>query len=51
MQGIEGEQVSRRWSITRRIIDVNDLDAGPAPEGTEHKAADAPKTVDAEFHG
>jgi hypothetical protein len=51
MHGIKGEQVGRRWGITRRIVDMNDLDAGSSPEGTEHKAANAPKTVDAEFHG
>jgi hypothetical protein len=38
-------------SIAGGIIDVHQLDAGPIPEGTEDKAADAAKAVDADFHG
>ena len=50
MHRIEAEQVGRRGRITRRIVDMNDLDAGPAPEGPKDEAADAAEAVDADVH-
>lgn len=50
MHRIEAEQVGCRGRITRRIVDMNDLNAGPAPEGPEDEAADASEAVDADDH-
>ncbi len=51
MNGVEGEQVGGGLSITAAIVDVDKLNAGTAPQGPKHQAADAAKAVDADFHG
>ena len=51
MNGVEGEQVGGGLSITAAVVDVNQLNAGTAPQGPKHQAADAAKAVDADFHG
>ena len=51
MHRVKRQQMGSGVSISCGIIDVHQLDAGPTPKGTEDKAADATKAVDANFHG
>ena len=51
MHRIKRQQMGGGGGITGRIIDVDQFNAGPPPEGTEDEAADAPEAVDADFHG
>ena len=51
VNGIKLQQVGRRRGVARRIIDVDQFDAGPAPEGPEHQATNPSKAVDANPHG
>jgi len=50
VNGVELEQVGGGRGVTGGVIDVDDLDAGAAPEGTEHQPADAAESVDADAH-
>jgi hypothetical protein len=51
MHRVELKQMSGGGGISRRVIDVHQLNARASPEGTEDKAADATKAVDANVHG
>jgi hypothetical protein len=51
MHRVKREQMGSGVSIACGVIDVYEFDAGPTPKGTEDKASDATKAVDADFHG
>ena len=51
MHRVKGEQVCRGLSVTGVVVDMHQLNARVAPEGTEHQAADAAEAIDADFHG
>jgi hypothetical protein len=51
MHRIEGQKVSGAVGFTAGVVDVDDRDARPAPQGTEHLPADAAEAVDADAHG
>jgi len=48
---IEGQQMGGGGGITAAVVDVHDLNAGPAPEGAEHQPSDAAEAVDPDAHG
>jgi hypothetical protein len=50
MHGIEGEQMGGGGCIASGIVHVHQLNAGAAPEGPEHQAANAAEAVDSDFH-
>jgi hypothetical protein len=50
MDGVEGQQMGGGLGVAGGVVDVDDLEARLTPKGPEDQAADAPETVDAEFH-
>ncbi len=50
MDGIEGQQVRGGVGVAAGVVDVHQLDAGPAPEGAEHQPTNAAEAVDADAH-
>ena len=48
---IKAEQVGGGGGVAAGVVDVDQLNAGAAPQGPEDQAADAAKAIDADFHG
>jgi hypothetical protein len=50
MHGIEGQQMGGGGRIASGIVHVHQLDAGAAPQGPKHEAANAAEAVDSDPH-
>jgi hypothetical protein len=48
---IKAEQVGGGVSVAAGVVDLDQLNAGAAPQGPEDHAADAAKAIDADLHG
>ena len=46
MNGVKIQEMGASLGIASDFIDMNQFDAGSAPEGAEHQAADTPETID-----
>ena len=51
MHRIKAEQVGGGGGVAAGVVDVDQLNAGAAPQGPEHQPTDAAKAIDADFHG
>jgi hypothetical protein len=51
MNGIKFQQMGGAMGITGGVVHVNNFNAGAIPKGAKHKAANAPKAVNCDFHG
>ena len=50
MDRVELQQVGRRGRVTAAVVDVDDGDSRPAPEGPKDEPADAAKAIDPDVH-
>ena len=50
MDRVELQQVGRRGRVTAAVVDVDDGDSRPAPEGPKEVPADAAKAIDPDVH-